>query len=345
MLKKIPIIVLFFILFIGCSGNRDSKDSNKLIRIGFSASSEMFLQERWDKDIKIFMSKAKELGAEVILAKSPNTIKNQISQIQYLSKQNIDILVVIPKDKENLRSILKRVIDRGIPVIAYDRLIMGVPLAGYVSFDNREVGRIMARALIEETPNGNYLVVNGSIHDNNSFEVNKGLHEILAPYLRSGQIKISEEIWLDAWSYDEALEKISNILLFNQDIQAISAANDDIAQAAIKVLAERQMVGKVAVVGQDADLISCQSVVEGSQLLTVYKPIAKLAIRAAEIVVDIVKDQKITPDSYISNNSSNSAPFFMEEPIGVNKNNMDITVIKDGFHSKKDVYREFVAQK
>lgn len=340
MLKKISIIVLSSLIFMSCSKHRDNKEETKLIRIGFSASSEMFLQERWDKDIKIFMSTAKELGAEVILAKSPNTIKNQISQIQYLSKQNIDVLVVIPKDRENLSSILKRVIDKGIPVIAYDRLIMGVPLAGYISFDNVEVGRIMARALIKETPRGNYLVVNGSIHDNNSFEVNKGLYKILTPYLVSDQIKISEEIWLDAWSYDEALEKISNILLFNQDIQAISAANDDIAQAAIKVLAERQMVGKISVVGQDADLVSCQSVVEGTQLLTVYKPIAKLAIRAAKISVDIAKGKKVTPDSYITNESTDSIPFFMEQPIGVTKNNMDSTVIKDGFHSKEDVYRE-----
>ena len=341
MIKKFFIIFLVCLTFFSC--NKKNKESS-VIRIGFSAASDTFLLERWNRDIKIFMNEAKELGAEVIFAKSPGNAQGQIPQIQFLLKQDIDVLVVIPQDMEILAGVIKKATDRGIPVLAYDRPIMGVPITGYVSFDNKEVGRLLAKALISEVPNGNYLIVNGSVHDNNSFEVNKGVHEILDPLIKRGNINLVEEIWLEHWSFDEAGEKIGAVLNRTQDIDAISAANDQIAEAAIRLLAERRLAGKVAVVGQDADLRSCQRVVGGTQLMTVYKPIPRLAGRAAEIAVLMAKKEMPPPDQYINNNTDKEIPFYVEVPISVFKEQMDATVISDGFHSREDVYRNTSGQ-
>ncbi|MCK5673253.1 MAG: substrate-binding domain-containing protein, partial [Spirochaetales bacterium] len=118
------------------------------------------------------------------------------------------------------------------------------------------------------------------------------------------------------------------------------AANDMIAEAAIRLLSERRLTGKVAVVGQDADLLSCQRVMEGTQLITVYKPIAGLAERAALLAVNMARKELPEPDQYIDNNSGRNIPFYVETPIAVYKEDMDNTVIKDGFHSKDDVYRK-----
>lgn len=341
-LRRFSISIILSLLVLSCSEKENME--NKVIRIGFSATPEIFLQERWDRDIKIFNSKARELGAEVIIAKTPGGSKDQVAQIQFLLTQEIDVLVIIPKDKEMLSGIVRRTLDRGIPVLSYDRPIMGVPITGYISFDNQEVGRLMANALIDHVPEGKYLIVNGSIMDNNSFEVSKGLHEIIDPLVLEERIEIVDEIWLEEWSYDEALEKISTLMETDLHIDAISAANDDLAQAAIRVLAEKQLAGEIAVVGQDADLLSCQSIIEGTQLMTVYKPIQKLAARAAEISVKMARDEVLIADGFIDNQSGEEIPFFIEQPIPVFKDDMDDTVIRDGFHSREDVYRKSIGQ-
>jgi D-xylose transport system substrate-binding protein len=343
MLKKwITIFILIFAL-LSCSENEEEKDN--VIRIGFSADPEIFLQERWDRDIKIFTSKVRELGAEVIFVKSPGKSVDQTSQIQYLLDQEIDVLVVIPEDKELLGGIVSKAMAKSIPVLSYDRPVLGVPITGFVSFDNQEVGRMMAKALVSRVPEGNYLIINGSILDNNSFEVNKGIHEILDPHIEEKRIIIVEEIWLDEWKYDEALEKIGKVLESGIRVDAISAANDNMAQAAIRLLSERQLAGHVPIVGQDADLISCQSVVEGTQLMTVYKPIHKLAVRAAMLAVGMARKEIQIADDFFDNGSGVEIPYFIENPISVFKEQMDETVINDGFHSREDVYRNTIAQK
>ena len=342
-MKKIGIgkgwmILLLAALLFSCSKRAVVEGP---VRIGFSAATETFLLERWDRDIQIFLSAARSWGAEVIMQKAEGDAQGQIPQIEYLIEQNVDVLVVIPHDMELLAGVLKKAEDRGIPVLAYDRPIMGIPISGYVSFDNREVGRLLSRALVSQVPQGNYLIINGSVRDNNSYEVNKGVYEVLQPYIDSGNIRVTHEIWLDEWSYDEALEKIGQVFRETQDIQAVSAANDQIADAAIRVLSERQIAGQVAVVGQDADLLSCQRVVEGTQLMTVYKPIPRLAQRAAVLAVAFAKGDKPEPNKTLDNGSGTMIPYYVETPIAVYKEQMDSTVIKDGFHSREDVYRTY----
>ncbi len=332
------LLILFAFIPMSCQKREAVKDDG-IIRIGFSSVSDTFLLERWNRDLKIFTSTARDLGAELIIQVVPGNAREQVEQIQYLMDQDIDVLVVIPQDMEILAGIIKKVRDRGIPILAYDRPIMGVPITGYVSFDNREVGRLFSKALLQQVPRGNYLIVNGSVRDNNSFEVNRGVYDILNPSINNGNVRIVEEIWLDEWSFDEALEKIGAFLDSGAHVDAISAANDQIADAAIRLLAERQLAGRVAVVGQDADTLACQRVVEGTQLMTVYKPIPRLAIRAAHLAVAFAKGEIPEADRTIDNNSSGPIPYYVEIPIAVFKDQMDSTVIHDGFHSREDVYR------
>jgi D-xylose transport system substrate-binding protein len=352
----IGIIAAFFLT--GCSagdggtepgtlrGNRSGPTSGDTdgITIGFSVATDTFIIERWNKDIKIFTSTARELGAEVIMQMSAGGTQAQIDQIRYLFDQNIDVLVVLPHDTDMLAGVVRTANERRIPVIAYDRLIQGVPVTAYISFDNVEVGRLFGQALTSAVPEGRYLIVNGSIRDNNSYLVNQGLYEIIQPFLDRGDITLVDEIWLEAWSSDEATARIAEVLEETEDIDAISAANDQIANAAIQLLAERRMAGQVAVVGQDADLMSTQRVVEGLQLMTVYKPIHRMASRAARVAVGIAKGEMPEPDRYMDNGSGEEIPFFMEAPRAVFSWNMDETIIRDGFHSAEDVYRTTTEQ-
>ena len=318
--------------------------AEKGVTIGFSIATDTFIIERWNKDMKVFSAAAQELGAAVIVQLSAGGAREQIAQINYLVNQRIDILVVIAHDTEVLAGAVKQVRDAGIPVIAYDRMIMGTPLDAYISFDNREVGRMFGAALLKAVPQGNYLVVNGSLHDSNSYEINAGLHERIDPAIDRGEISLVRELWLEEWSFDEALEKIGAVFEETLDIDAalridaISCGNDQIAGAAVQLLAERRLAGKVAVVGQDAELISCQHIMEEVQLMTAYKPISRLAARAARLAMDIVGNKPLSPDLLRDNRSGVSIPSYIEKPIAVYKDNMEV-VIKDGFHSYEDIYR------
>ncbi len=313
--------------------------ANDRVRIGFSIATDTFIIERWNKDIKIFTGAARDLGADVIVQMSAGGAKEQISQINFLLTRDIDVLVLIAHDSELLAPIVKKAREAKIPVVAYDRLILGTPIDAYVSFDNREVGRLFAKALLSAVPEGRYLLVNGSTRDNNSFEVNAGVHEELDGAIASGKVSVVDELWLDEWSYDEAREKIGAVLERTTDIQAISCANDQIAQAAIQLLAEYRLAGTVAVVGQDADIGACQKIVEGTQLMTVYKPLVLLATHAASLAVSLARGELPAADRRVDNKSGVSVPFFMEAPIAVFRGNMDSTVIRDGFHAAEDVYR------
>ncbi|MDR2768374.1 MAG: substrate-binding domain-containing protein [Treponema sp.] len=309
------------------------------LTIGFSIATATFIIERWNKDLKVFTGAAQELGAEVIVQLSAGGIQEQISQINYMVNQNIDILVVIAHDTQLISGAIRQVKEAGIPVIAYDRLIQAAPLDAYVSFDSREVGRLYGRALSRAVPRGRYLVVNGSIHDVNSTDISIGLHEIIDPYIQRGAITLVKEFWLEEWSSDEALEKIGAVFRESAAFDAIACGNDAIASAAIQLLAERRLAGKVAVVGQDAELISCQHIVEGTQLMTVYKPIGKLGVRAAQLAVTLARGGELpAPDSLTENGSGARIPVYLEESIPIYRGNIDM-VIRDGFHSREDVYR------
>jgi D-xylose transport system substrate-binding protein len=181
-------------------------------------------------------------------------------------------------------------------------------------------------------------VVNGSVHDRNSFDISAGLHEVIDPAIRAGQVLLEREIWLEEWSFDEALETIGGIFEETTAFDAIACANDSIANAAIQLLSERRLAGKVAVVGQDAELINCQRIVEGTQLMTVYKPIVKLATRAARLAKAMAEGQTLPHDILMDNGSGTPVPAYRENLIAVYKDNIDV-VIQGGFHSYEDIYR------
>ncbi|MFP3041712.1 substrate-binding domain-containing protein [Treponema primitia] len=353
-------LFLIVLVFLSCVGRKDNSGAaptpllpaavagrsegvpeaggEKRVTIGLSVATATFIIERWNKDVKVFSGAAQGLGADVLVQLSAGGTREQIAQINYMANQKIDILVVITHDSEAIAGAIKQVRDAGIPVIAYDRLILGTPIDAYISFDSREVGRQFGRALKEAVPRGTYLVVNGSVHDINSFDISEGLHEILDPDIAAGRIGIEREIWLEEWSFDEALETIGAIFEETTAYDAIVCGNDSIANAAIQLLSERRRAGEVVVVGQDAELISCQRVVEGLQLMTVYKPIGKLAARAARLAMAMAEKRDYPSDGLIDNHSSAMIPAYIEMPIAVNRHNMDV-VIRDGFHSREDIYR------
>lgn len=310
---------------------------NKPVKIGFSMDT--LKEERWQKDRDMFVARAKELGAEVLVQSADGNDAAQVRQAESLLTQGIDVLVVIPHNAEVAASIVEAAKREKIPVVSYDRLIKNSEPDLYISFDNEKVGEMQAKYLVEKAPKGNYILIGGAPTDNNAKLLRKGQMNILQPFIDRGDIKIVADQWARDWLADEALKYTENALtLTNNDVVAVVASNDATAGGSIQALNTQKLNGKVFVSGQDADLSALQRIVAGTQSMTIYKPVSKLAPKAAEAAVALARGEKLETTSKI-NNGKIDVPSILLEPITVDKSNLDETVIKDGYQKKEDIYK------
>ncbi len=320
-----------------CNSGKRAHDKNGPIRIGFSMDSVQL--ERWQRDRDLFLQRAKELGAEVLVQSADGNDSAQVRQAENLLTQGVDVLVVVPHNGEIAASIVDSARRQNVPVLAYDRIIRNSDLDFYISFDNVKVGELQAKYLFDRAPKGNYVLIGGSPTDNNARLLREGQMDVLKPAVDRGDVKIVADQWAKDWLPSEALRHTENALTQSRnDVAAVVASNDSTAGGAIQALEEQRLSGKVLVSGQDADLAACQRIVAGTQSMTVYKPIAPLARRAAEIAVALAKHSPVDSNSKVANGSK-EVPSFLLSPIAVDKTNIADTVIKDGFLKAEDVYR------
>lgn len=305
--------------------------------IGFSVDAMVI--ERWQKDRDIIRSKAKELGYDVELVNAYEDTAKQKEQIRSLIKRGAVALCILPYEKDALSDVVEEAKKAGLVVIAYDRLILNGDVDAYVSFDNVKVGELMAGALEEKVPKGNYVIINGSKKDYNATMIREGFYNVLQPAIDAGDIRIIEEVWADNWREEYAYNTIKEVLERGERIDGIIGGNDRLAEGAMSVLSEYSLVGEVPVVGQDADVAACQMIVEDKQLMTVYKPIRYLAEGAVEVIDTLIHGKLLLNEDQIDNGSY-EVPYIKFDVTPVNKENMEETVIKDLFHNYEDVYRE-----
>ncbi|MEH8026516.1 D-xylose ABC transporter substrate-binding protein [Gallibacterium anatis] len=331
---KLKKTLLSVALILGCmSGISNAKD----LTIGMSIDDLRL--ERWQKDSSIFSKKAEELGAKVFVQSANGDDAVQISQIENMINRNVDVLVIIPHNADVLSNVIEEASRSGIKVLAYDRLINNANIDFYVSFDNEKVGELQAASLVKLKPTGNYFLMGGSPVDNNAKLFRKGQMKVIQPLVDKGDIKIVGDQWVDSWLPEKALQIMENALTANNNkIDAVVASNDATAGGAVQALQAQGLAGKVVISGQDADLAGIKRIVAGTQTMTVYKPITKLATTAAEIAVKLGKDEKVENNAVL-NNGLKDVPSYLLTPIVVTKDNIDETVIKDGFHTKESVYK------
>lgn len=334
-MKKIIAILISLSLFaLSCSNKASDTAADKggdKIKIGLSLDDLRL--ERWQKDRDYFVKEAESLGAEVIYVSSDGNATKQLADIENLIAQNVDVLVVIANDGNSLSPAIMQASQDGIPTLAYDRMINNCDIAHYVTFDLEKVGRMQAEGILEITNKGRFYYLGGSPTDNNAQYFRKGAMDALKPYIDSGDIELIGEQSTRDWLPDVALQIIEDMLTAqNNNVTAIVAAND-----AIGGLKAQGLAGKVPVSGQDADLAALQRIARGEQAVTVYKPIHLIAKECAKAAVALAKGEQAVSNSSL-NNGYKDVPTFYIEPIKVTKDNLDSTVIADGWATKEDVY-------
>lgn len=337
MIQRLIGILICIVLLTGCRGIEtekpiDNEETEEKIQIGLTFDS--FVIERWQRDRDIFVSTAKELGAEVNVQNANGSREEQISQIEYFIEKKMDVIVIIATDSNGLGEIVKKAKDQGIKIIAYDRLINNAGTDLYISFDNEEVGRLMAETLVEKVqPNGKISVIFGSPADNNVAMVEKGFEKVI----QRSTLTVVYKDYADGWLAERAFETVNKTLEITDSFDGMLCGNDNLASQAIRALSEQRMAGAVCVVGQDADLDACQRIVEGTQTMTVFKPVEKEAKKAAEYAVALARGEEIlTPDTFFD--GTVDVPYEKLMPVAVTKENIDEVIIEGRFHLKEDVY-------
>jgi len=315
--------------------------ARKQVLIGLSMDT--LKEARWQKDREIFVKTANDLGANVLVQSANSDDTRQMEDVRSLLSNQIDILVIVPHNARAMANAVNLAHDAGIPVIAYDRMITDCDLDLYISFDNVKVGEKQAQYVIENMPKGagkkmRIVRIFGAKTDNNAFLYKQGQDNILNPYLKRGEVEIIHEDWAENWK-PESAKKITDAAITQNgtNFDAILASNDGTAGGAIQALMEEGLAGKILVTGQDAELVACQRIAAGTQSMTIYKPIRKLASAAAEIAVKMGKRLPVVAKGSI-NNGKIDVPSVLLEVITVTKDNLKSTVIADGFLSNADVY-------
>lgn len=326
------------------------------IKVGLSFSD--FATERWANEEKIIRGLLEERGYEVLTQEANHDVKLQNDQIDNMVSQGVKALIVVAEDGDAVVTSVDKAADAGVLVIAYDRLIKSPKIAGYISFNNVEVGRQQADGVMKALDIANWDVaangaarvvkLGGSPTDNNAILFRKGQDELVDPLVAEGKVEIVADQWVDNWDPANALKLMENILTsINNDVDAVVASNDGTALGALQALKAQGLAGTVPISGQDATADGCNSIVKGELTVTILKDIRNLAPLSVDMVDKLLKGEAVeglteyTMAELTNDESKQGNVMALFLPVQqVNKDNVHELCVANGFQSYDDVYRD-----
>ena len=352
MSKKVKIfavticVMLLIPIMSGCVGN----DTAKKIGIFMPTKSE----PRWTQDSDSLMRQLQAKGYKVDIKNAEGSVDMQISQIDAMIEEGVNILVIAAIDGSSLTDILSKAAGKKIKVIAYDRLIMDSQNVDYyVTFDNFEVGRMQGeyieKALGLTAPGAgsfNIELFAGALTDNNAYFFYDGAMSVLQKYIdngklvvRSNQIDITD-VTIAEWSGANAARRMTELLntyYGDSELHAVLSPNDGLAAGIIDALASFGLWGGgkpfPILTGQDSDIANIKAMLRGEQSMTIFKDTRTLADRTFRMIDDILLDKTPeTNDQVTYNNNVKTVPTYMCKPVLVTKDNYKSILIDSGYY-------------
>jgi D-xylose transport system substrate-binding protein len=285
-----------------------------------------------------FERKLKELcpDCQEIYSNADQDAAKQQQQAEAALTQGAKVLVLDPVDSASAAAIVTRAKQSNVPVISYDRLITGAPLDYYISFDNVQVGKLQGQALVDKLKQdgkkGSIVMINGAPTDNNAKLFKQGAHSVID----GSGLKVAKEYDTPDWSPDKAQSEMEQAItaLGKNGFVGVYSANDGNAGGIVAAMKSNGVdPTKIPITGQDAELAGVQRIVAGQQYMTVYKAIKPEAEAAAQLAVNLLQGKK--PENSVVNGKTNNGqvdvPSVLLKPIAVTKDNIQDTIIKDGF--------------
>ena len=324
------------IVAAACNAPKESASGTAPVRIGFSMDT--LKEERWQRDKALVEQRAREVGAvlDVQVANGDDAV--QTKQCENMLAKGVDVLIVAPHNGEIAASIVEAAHRKGVPVIAYDRMIRNCDVDLHVAHEQERIGEMQAQYALDRVPKGNYVLIGGAPTDYNAMILRDGQLRVLKPAIDRGDIKIISQQFARDWRADEALRITEDaILRTGKKLDAIIASNDGTAGGAISALQAAKLDGKVLVTGLDAQKDAVQRVVRGQQTMTIYTPIQPLAFSAVDAAVKLARKEPVEAPHRI-NNGKRDVPTILHEAIVVDASNVRETIIKDGYHKAEEIY-------
>jgi D-xylose transport system substrate-binding protein len=293
--------------------------------------------EKFDKPL--IEAKIKELCADcsVQYDNAAGDPAKQAQQVSSMIAKGVKVLILDAQDSTGIKSSVQAAVDKGIKVVAYDRLAEG-PISAYVSYDNEKIGELQGQALLDAmgpkaTPSANVVMINGDPADPNAAMFKAGAHKAL-----DGKVKIAYEqsgLWKDTVAAQKTSAAITQ--LGKANIAGVYSANDGMAGGVATALKGAGI--NPPLTGQDAELSGVQRLLAGTQTSTIYKPYKPEADATAEIAVDLLngKDIKTVADTTAKQVGGAEIPSKLLPAFSVTKANIKDTVVKDGLYTKDQI--------
>jgi D-xylose transport system substrate-binding protein len=337
----------------GCGSSDDNKSSSNASTTASSSGQggkiALLLPEnktaRYEaQDKPRFEARVKELcpNCEVIYENANQDAAKQQQQAEAALTRGAKVLVLDAVDVASAGSIVTRAKQANVPVISYGRLVSNAPLDYYVSIDPYKVGQQQAQVLLDAmkkqgkaTPR--VVMINGSPTDSNAPPYKKGARSV---FDKAGA-KVVKSYDTADWSPDKAQQEMEQAItaLGKNGFDAAYVANDGMAGGVIAAMKAGGVdPKKVLVTGQDAEATGVQRILSGDQLMTVYQPIPKIAATSADLAVPLAQGKK--PPAITTGKTDNGAgqiPSVLLPTIAITKDNINDTVIKDGFLKPVDI--------
>ncbi|MFE2720743.1 multiple monosaccharide ABC transporter substrate-binding protein [Streptomyces mirabilis] len=339
-----------------CGGENSSEGSSKGGTIGIAMPTKA--SERWIADGNNVVKDLQAKGYKSKLVYGEDDPRTQVSQIESLITQGVDALIIAAIDNKSLNNVLQQAAEAKIPVISYDRLILGTKNVDYyASFDNDQVGRLQARYIIDKLglDDGkgpfNIELFAGSSDDNNTKYFFDGAMHLLQPYLDSRQLVVPSgqtalaQVTTLRWDGGTAQKRMDDILsksYRSRKVDAVLSPYDGISIGVLSALKSDDYgsAGKPlpVITGQDAELASVKSILAGEQTQTVYKDTRELAEVAASMVDDVLTDQPVkVNDTRTYNNGVKAVPAYLLQPTSVDKTNYEVALVAGGYYTDAEL--------
>jgi len=311
------------------------------ITIGVAMKTQ--LQRRWTFDFEAMQRQADELGVEVVVQWANDDADTQSQQIENLLSQGVDALIVTPVDDKAAAASVTQAKNEGVPVIAYDIGVQGVPVDYFVIRDNPQVGVLQAEAAMEFAPEGNYALVEGDAAN----DVAQAIHTAHLDTLEGQAPTIVYDQFTKNWDPETALAEAENILSANSDqVAAFLTANDGMATGVVQALKGRGLNGKVFVSGLDADPANLQLIAAGDQTMSVWTQIDEQGKIAMDVAVKLARGEEVDPETTVDNGSDNPIPARVAPVVEVNRDNICEfinEIAPEGWVTAEDVYGDEAA--
>ena len=311
--------------------------------------------QRWNQDGSNMEAQLKEAGYEVDLQYASNDIQTQVSQIENMISNGCQLLVIASIDGDSLGTVLAQAKEKGIPVIAYDRLIMNSDaVTYYATFDNYMVGtkqgEYIRDALDLDNAAGpfNIELITGDPGDNNARFFFGGAMDILQPYIDEGKLVVKsgqtsfEECATANWATEAAQSRFDAIIASNYSdgtkLDAVLASNDSTALGVANSLAANYPGDYPILTGQDCDIANVKNMIAGKQSMSIFKDTRTLATQVVKMVDAVMKGGEApVNDTESYDNGTGIIPSYLCEPVFADKDNYKELLIDSGYYTEADL--------